>query len=78
MKFTKAKMWVAAVGNTLTAVQVAIAVLAGVLSDDTVGVDEVSPLITAAVTLGVTVWGVWRITNEPVPDVNTPTVRGRV
>ncbi len=64
-KTTAAKAWVAAVGTTLTALTTALAAVSLALSDDALNMNEVSAIITAALTAGLTVYGVWRTENKP-------------
>lgn len=63
---TKAKAWVAALGTSLTAAATALATVQLVLSDDAVDLTEYSTLLTAAVTLAATVYGVWRTPNKVI------------
>lgn len=65
-KTTNAKAWVAAFGATLTALTTALAAVSLALSDDTVDLAEVAGLVTAALTLGATIYGVWRTPNRVV------------
>lgn len=58
-----AKAIVAGIGTTLTAVMTAITTVSFVLSDDAVDLNEIGTLATAAVTLGLTIWAVWRVPN---------------
>jgi len=68
MKFTAAKAKVAAIGATLTALLVALGPLQTALEDDRLDLGEVTTVGGALVTLGATVYGVWRTTNKPVAD----------
>ena len=65
-KLTAAKAIVAALGTTLTALTTALATVSVVLSDDAIDLPEVSALVTAAVTLTATVYGVWRTHNKVI------------
>lgn len=68
MKFTAAKAKVAAVLNTLAAIQIYLGVVATALGDDEIGFEEITPLVTGAITLGVAVYGVWKTKNEPIQN----------
>lgn len=74
-----AKAVVAAIGSTLTALMAALTTVTFVLDDDAVDLNEISSLVTAALTLGVTIWAVWRVPNAgyvPVDEVDeTPAYR---
>lgn len=63
MKHTR-KTWTAAVGATLTAATTANAAVQLVVADGHVGLDEYGSLALAALSFGLTVWGVWRIPND--------------
>lgn len=73
--FTKAKMYVAAVGTTLTAVTTALAVVSVAIGDDAVSIEEISGITTALLTMGLTVWGVWRVPNQPIPEPTQSSAR---
>ncbi len=60
LKVTNAKAIMAAVGGTLTALTTALATAQVVLADDAVDLGEVSTVLLALVTLGTTVYGVWK------------------
>lgn len=60
-----AKAVVAAVGNSLAALQIFLGVVTVATSDSAIDVVDVAPLITGAVTLGATVYAVWKTVNEP-------------
>ena len=64
-KTTAAKAWVAAIGTTLTALTTALAAASLALADDALDLNEVSAIVTAAITAGATVYGVWRTENKP-------------
>lgn len=64
MKFSKAKTVAAAIGSTLTAITVALAVVQLVLGDGKIDTGEVATLATAAVTLVSTVYAVWKTENK--------------
>lgn len=66
MKFSLGKLKVAAVGATLTALMTAWSVAAVALNDGKIQGGEVSTLVTAALALAGTVYGVWRVPNTPV------------
>lgn len=65
-QMTTAKTVVAALGTTLTAITTALAAVSLALADDAVDLTEVSAIVTAALTAGATVWGVWRVPNRIV------------
>lgn len=73
--FSKAKMYVAAVGTTLTAVTTALAVVSVAIGDDAVSMEEVSSIVTALLTMGLTVWGVWKVPNRPIPEPTQTSAR---
>ncbi len=60
LRVTKAKTYMAAAGGTLTALTTALATAQVVLADDAVDLTEVSTVLLALVTLGGTVYGVWK------------------
>lgn len=70
MEFTKAKMWAAAVGGTLTAVTTFIATLNTAFEDNGIDGGEVGLIATALVALVGTVRAVWQVENK---RVTTPT-----
>lgn len=70
MNFTKAKMWAAAVGATLTALMTALATAQVALDDGALDLGDVGLITTAVVTLGSTVYAVWKMENKPVPTQN--------
>ena len=61
-----AKMWVAALGTTLTALTTALATVQLVLSDDKIDIGEYGTIAIAVVTLVTTVWAVWRVPNKEI------------
>lgn len=63
MNMTKAKMWAAAAGSTLTALATAVATAQAVLDDGALDLGEYSLIATAVVTLVATVYAVWRTPN---------------
>lgn len=63
---TAAKAVAAAIGATLTAATTALAAVTLALSDDKIDFAEYGSLATAALTLGATVYAVWRTPNRPV------------
>ncbi len=63
-----AKAVVAALGNTLAAVQIFLGVVTVATSDDAIGVGDVAPLVTGGLTLCVTVYAVWKTRNPVVPQ----------
>lgn len=71
MNLTKAKMWAAAVGSTLTALMAMVATARVVLDDGALDAGEYGLITTAVVTLVSTVYAVWRVENKPVPTQNT-------
>jgi len=66
--YTKAKMWAAAIGSTLTAATTALATVQIVLSDDKVDFSEYGTVTTAVLTLAATVYAVWRTENKKVDN----------
>ncbi len=74
MQVTKFKPIVAAVGATITAVSAGWAAVETAAYDGSIGVDEVGSLATTAVTLILTVWGVWRVPYLR-PTMEQPTSR---
>lgn len=60
-----AKAVVAAIGATATAVSTAAATVAVAVGDDRIDVGEIASVTTAIITLALTVWGVWRVPNQP-------------
>lgn len=63
-QFTAAKTVAAAIGSTLTALTTALAAVTLALSDDKLDFAEYGSLTTAAVTLGATIYAVWRTPNR--------------
>jgi hypothetical protein len=63
---TAAKAYVAAIGATLTALTTALGVVSVAVGNDAVDASEMGAIVTAVVTLCATVWGVWRVPNQPV------------
>ena len=63
---SKAKMWVAAIGSTLTALLVFLTPLGGALEDGKLDGGEVAGLVVTFISLVGTVYGVWRVRNKPV------------
>lgn len=59
-----AKAVVAAIGATCTAVMTAVATAQTVLDDGALDIGEYGTITTAAITLAVTVWAVWRVPNK--------------
>jgi hypothetical protein len=66
MVFTKAKTYAAAIGATLTALMTALATAQSVLDNGALDAGEYGLITTAVVTLGGTVYAVWRTPNKPV------------
>lgn len=66
MEFTKAKMWVALIGGSLTAVTTCLATVAVVLDDGLLDVEEYGLVAVALGTLITTVRKVWSTENRPV------------
>lgn len=66
MEFTKAKMWAAAVGGTLTALTTFVATLNTAFEDNGIDGGEVGLIATAIVVLVGTVRAVWRVENKPL------------
>lgn len=64
----KAKAVVAGIGSTLTALMTMLTTISFVLDDDAVDVNEIGSLATAVVTLGLTIWAVWRVPNAGMVD----------
>lgn len=73
-----AKAVVAAIGATVTALTTALTTVTFVLSDDAVDVGEIGSLATALVSLGLTVWAVWRVPNEGMIDKDEALRTGRM
>lgn len=71
------KAIVAAVGSTLTALMTALATVTLVLDDDAVDLNEVSSLATAALSLVMTIYAVWKVPNRPVETGETDTYTHR-
>lgn len=71
MKFSKAKMWAAAIGGTATAVATCAATVAVAFEDNGIDVGEVGLLVTALATLLGTIRAVWQTENKPLPPVST-------
>lgn len=66
---TKAtKAIVAAVGATLTALTTWLAAVAVAVGDDAIDMQEVGALLLATITLGSTIYGVWRVPNNRKPN----------
>lgn len=63
MQFTKAKMWAAAIGGTLTTF---VATLNTAFEDNGIDGGEVGLIATAIVVLVGTVRAVWRVENKPL------------
>lgn len=63
-QMTAAKTVAAAVGATLTALTTALAAVQFALSDDKIDFAEYGTLTTAALTLGATIYAVWRTPNR--------------
>lgn len=61
---TAAKTVAAAIGATLTAATTALAAVTLALSDDKIDFAEYGTLTTAALTLGATIYAVWRTPNK--------------
>lgn len=68
MKTKPTKAWVGAVGSTLTALTTFWASTAVFLSDDAVDFNEIGSLVSLGLSLGGTVYGIWRTENKPVVD----------
>lgn len=66
MEFTKAKMWSAAIGGTLTALTTFVATLNTAFEDNGLDAGEVGLIATAVVALVGTIRAVWRVENKPV------------
>lgn len=62
------KAIVAAVGVTLTALTTWLAAVAVAVGDDAIDFEEIGALVLATLTLASTVYGVWRVPNEPKPN----------
>lgn len=67
----------AAVGTTITALTTMWATVSVATGDDVVDVGEVGSITTALITLGLTVWAVWRVPNRPVESDETETYSRR-
>lgn len=70
MEFTKAKMWAAAIGGTLTALTTFVATLSTAFEDNGVDAGEVGLIATAVVALIGTIRAVWQVKNKPVTSGN--------
>lgn len=70
MKFTKAKMWAAAIGATATAIATAAATAQVVLDDGQLDASEYGTIATAAAVLFATIYGVWKTENKPIEPTN--------
>lgn len=75
MKYSKAKMWAAAVGGTLTAVMTFVATVNVALEDNGVDVGEWGLIATALLTLVGTVRTVWAVENKPLTSPPLGTAR---
>jgi hypothetical protein len=64
VKGTKAV--VAALGATLTALLAFLSAVAVYAEDDRIDLGEVAPIVGLVLSLCGTVYGVWKVTNEPV------------
>jgi len=65
------KAIVAGVGTTITALVTMWATVNVAVGDDVVDAGEVGSIVTALITLGLTVYAVWRVPNAPVEPVET-------
>jgi hypothetical protein len=63
-----AKAVVAGIGATLTALMTMWATVSVAAQDDAFDVGEIGTLTTAAITLALTVWAVWRVPNAGMID----------
>jgi hypothetical protein len=76
-----AKAVVAGIGATLTALMTMWATVSVAAQDDAFDAGEIGTLTTAAITLALTVWAVWRVPNAGMVDrdeaVRTGTLRSR-
>ena len=73
---TAAKAVVAGIGATITALLGALTVVSVAVNDGQLDGGEIGGLITTAITLITTVYGVWKVPNQPVRN-NTSFVSGR-
>ena len=71
------KAIVTAVGTSLTALTTMWATVSVAASDDVFDAGEVGTMTTALITLGLTVWAVWRVPNRPVETDETSTYTRR-
>ena len=65
VEVTAAKTVVASVGATLTAFQVALTVVSLAFNDGQLDGGEIGGLVTSGITLVMTVYGVWKVRNQP-------------
>jgi len=63
-----AKAVIAGIGTTLTALTVMWATVSVAAQDDAFDVGEIGTLTSAAVTLALTIWAVWRVPNGGMVD----------
>jgi len=63
-----AKAVVAGIGGTLTALMVMWATVSVAAQDDVFDAGEIGTIISAAVTLVMTIYAVWRVPNEGMVD----------
>lgn len=63
-----AKAVVAGIGSTLTALMVMWATVSVAAQDDAFDMGEIGTLTTAAITMVLTVWAVWRVPNAGMVD----------
>lgn len=71
------KAIIAGVGTTLTALTTMWATVSIAASDDVFDAGEVGTLTTALITLGMTVYSVWKVPNRPVEPGETRTYTDR-
>lgn len=61
-----AKAVMAALWNTIAAIQIFLGVVLTATDDGAVDITDVAPLVTGGLTLGVTVYAVWKTRNDLV------------
>lgn len=66
MKTAKAVM--AGIGTTLTVLMTILATVSVAAQDDAFDMGEISAIVTAIITGGLTVWAVWRVPNAGMVD----------
>lgn len=65
VRTTAAKAWVSAIGTTLSALTTALTAVAIAVGDDAIDANEIGGLVVSTITLVSTVYGVWKVKNQP-------------